>query len=164
MSDYETFQLQWMIDREHSLRELMEELQSLQYEDPEDSDRISTPITELFAEGEAERGFGSEIWPCEAEYESREKVERYLAHALNLLVVFPFRLDFLSPSDSPDFLCYTIIQVDGELQSRSLPINSCCSLLVSFPVFYSPIQVFKCAHGGRFRRGSSTRSKPRRHP
>ncbi len=85
MSDYETFQLQWMIDREHSLRELMEELQSLQYEDPEDSDRISTPITELFAEWEAERGFGSEIWPCEAEYESREKVERYLDELYELV-------------------------------------------------------------------------------
>lgn len=85
MSDYETFQLQWMIDREHSLRELMEELQSLQYEDPEDSDRISTPTTELFAEWEAERGFGSEIWPCEAEYESREKVERYLDELYELV-------------------------------------------------------------------------------
>ena len=85
MSDYETCQLQWMIDREHSLRELMEELQSLQYEDPEDSDRISTPITELFAEWEAERGFGSEIWPCEAEYESREKVERYLDELYELV-------------------------------------------------------------------------------
>lgn len=85
MSDYETFQLQWMIDREHSLRELMEELQSLQYEDPEDSDRISTPITELFAEWEAERGFGSEIWPCEAEYESRENVERYLDELYELV-------------------------------------------------------------------------------
>lgn len=85
MSDYETFQLQWMIDHGHSLRELMEELQSLQYEDPEDSDRISTPITELFAEWEAERGFGSEIWPCEAEYESREKVERYLDELYELV-------------------------------------------------------------------------------
>ena len=85
MSDYEKFQLQWMIDREHSLRELMEELQSLQYEDPEDSDRISTPITELFAEWEAERGFGSEILPCEAEYESREKVERYLDELYELV-------------------------------------------------------------------------------
>lgn len=85
MSDYEKFQLQWMIDREHSLRELMEELQSLQYEDPEDSDRISTPITELFAEWEAERGFGSEIWPCEAEYESHEKVERYLDELYELV-------------------------------------------------------------------------------
>lgn len=85
MSDYETFQLQWMIDREHSLRELMGELQSLQYGDPEDSDRISTPITELFTEWEAERGFGSEIWPCEAEYESREKVERYLDELYELV-------------------------------------------------------------------------------
>lgn len=85
MSDYETFQLQWMIDREHSLRELMEELQSLQYEDPEDSDRISTPITELFAEWETERGFGSEIWLCEAEYESRKKVERYLDELYELV-------------------------------------------------------------------------------
>ena len=85
MSDYEKFQLQWMIDHGHSLHELMEELQSLQYEDPEDSDRISTPITELFAEWEAERGFGSEIWPCEAEYESREKVERYLDELYELV-------------------------------------------------------------------------------
>lgn len=69
----------------NSLRELMEELQSLQYEDPEDSDRISTPITELFAEWEAERGFGSEIWPCEVEYESREKVERYLDELYELV-------------------------------------------------------------------------------
>lgn len=85
MSDYEKFQLQWMIDHGHSLRELMEELQSLQYDDPEDSDKISTPITELFAEWEAERGFGSEIWPCEAEYESREKVERYLDELYELV-------------------------------------------------------------------------------
>lgn len=85
MSDYEKFQLQWMIDHGHSLRELMEELQSLQYDDPEDSDQISTPIAELFAEWEAERGFGSEIWPCEAEYESRKKVERYLDELYELV-------------------------------------------------------------------------------
>lgn len=78
MNDYEKFQLKWMIDHDHSLRELMEELQSLQYEDPEDSDRISSPITELFQEWEADRGFGSEIWPCEEEYEKGDKVNRYL--------------------------------------------------------------------------------------
>lgn len=78
MNDYEKFQLKWMIDHGHSLRELMEELQSLQYEDPEDSDRISTPITELFQEFEADTGFGSEIWPCEEEYEKGDKVNRYL--------------------------------------------------------------------------------------
>ena len=47
MSDYEKFRLQWMLDHGHSLRELMEELQSLQYDDPEDSYRISTPIQEF---------------------------------------------------------------------------------------------------------------------
>lgn len=72
MSDYERFQLQWMIDHGHSLRELMEELQSLQYDDPEDSDRISTPVKELFEEWEQDRGFGSEIWPCEDEYKDCE--------------------------------------------------------------------------------------------
>ena len=85
MSDYETFQLQWMIDHGHSLHELMEELQSRQYDDPEDSDQISTPITELFERWEQDRGFGSEIWPCEAEYESREKVERYLDELYELV-------------------------------------------------------------------------------
>ena len=72
MSDYEKFQLQWMIDHGHSLRELMEKLQSIQYDDPEDSDQISTPITELFERWEQDRGFGSEIWPCEAEYDGCE--------------------------------------------------------------------------------------------
>ena len=72
MSDYEKFQLQWMISHEHSLRELMQELQDLQYDNPEDSDRISTPIADLFEEWESDRGFDSEIWPCEAEYEDCE--------------------------------------------------------------------------------------------
>lgn len=85
MNDYEKFQLKWMIDHDHSLRELMEELQSLQYEDPEDSDRISSPITELFQEWEADMGFGSEIWPCEAEYESCEKIEQYLDELYELV-------------------------------------------------------------------------------
>ena len=37
------------------------ELRALQYDDPEDSDRISTPTTKLFCEWESDRGFGSKI-------------------------------------------------------------------------------------------------------
>lgn len=85
MSDYEKFQLQWMIDHEHSLRELMEELERVQYDDHENDVRMSTPITELFAEWEADRGFGSEIWPCEEEYESCKAVERYLDELYDLV-------------------------------------------------------------------------------
>lgn len=98
MSDYEKFQLQWMIDHGHSLRELMEELQNLQYDDPEDSDQILTPVTELFKEWETDRGFGSEIWPCEAEYESCEKIERYL-NELHELVEREINDGSLSESD-----------------------------------------------------------------
>ena len=64
MNDYEKFQLQWMIDHGHSLSELMQELQDLQYDDPEDSDRISTPITELFRNWEMDRGFGLRFGPA----------------------------------------------------------------------------------------------------
>lgn len=36
-------------------------------------------------EWERDRGFGSEIWPCEAEYESCEAVERCLAELMGLV-------------------------------------------------------------------------------
>ena len=66
MTNYEKFQLQWMIDHNYSLSDLMKELKNYQYDDPDDS------ITELFKNWEQDRGFGSEIWPCEAEYEECE--------------------------------------------------------------------------------------------
>ena len=50
MTDFEKYQLQWMMDHGHTLEELMCELQDMQYDDPEDSDRIATPVTELFQE------------------------------------------------------------------------------------------------------------------
>lgn len=68
MTDYQKYQLQWMIDHGYSLNDLVAELTNLQYDDPEDSDRISTPVSELFDEWVADRGFGSEIWVCEAEW------------------------------------------------------------------------------------------------
>ena len=71
MTNYQKYQLQWMIDHGYSLQDLMRELTEFQYDDPEDSDRISTPISELFGEWEFDRGFGSEIWACEGGYGSR---------------------------------------------------------------------------------------------
>ena len=68
MTNYEKFQLQWMIDHDHSLGELISALRDYQYDDPEDSDRISTPVSELFNEWEQDVGFDGEIWPCENEY------------------------------------------------------------------------------------------------
>lgn len=70
MSNYEKYQLEWLIAHGYSLANLMQALTEYQYDDPEDSDRISTPISELFAEWEQDVGFGSEIYACEAEWKS----------------------------------------------------------------------------------------------
>lgn len=75
MSEYEKYQLQWMLAHGHSLRELISELTKLQCGDPEDSDQISTPVADLFAQWEQDCGFGSEIWACEAEWEDAESKE-----------------------------------------------------------------------------------------
>lgn len=75
MSEYEKYQLQWMISHGYSIRDLIQELTDMQYSAPEDSDRISTPILELFDEWVADIGFGSEIWACEAEWKECEGSE-----------------------------------------------------------------------------------------
>lgn len=76
MSEYEKYQLQWMIEHGYSLRNLIDELTEMQFSDPEDSDRVSTPISELFGEWIADVGFGSEIWACEAEWHGYEGVSK----------------------------------------------------------------------------------------
>ena len=48
MSEYEKYQLQWMLAHGYSLRSLIAELTEMQLSDPEDFDRISTPVSELF--------------------------------------------------------------------------------------------------------------------
>lgn len=72
MGNYEKYQLHWLIYHGYSLKDLMTELTRLQYEDPEDAKRIATPIDQLFAEWEADVGFGSEIWPCKEEWRDCE--------------------------------------------------------------------------------------------
>ena len=72
MDNYEKYKMSWMIQHGYSLQNLVQEIEDLQYEDPDDSDRISTPISSLFEEWEAERGFGSEIWACKGEWEECE--------------------------------------------------------------------------------------------
>lgn len=58
MTEYQKYQLQWMIDHGYSLDDLIQELTNMQYDDPEDSDRISTPISELYDEWVIDVGFG----------------------------------------------------------------------------------------------------------
>lgn len=62
MGEYERYQLQWMIDHGYSLRSLIEELRDRQYADPEDSGRISTPVTDLFDE------LAESVWLSKSEW------------------------------------------------------------------------------------------------
>lgn len=75
---HEFFKLWWMLKHGYTLSDLVRELSEFQYEDPEDSDRISTPVSDIFRDWEADTGFGGEIWPCLAEFldcEYREAVK-----------------------------------------------------------------------------------------
>lgn len=75
MTRYQEYQLRWMLDHGYSLQDVIQGLTELQFDDPEDSDQISTPVSELFDEWEQDIGFGSEIWACEDEWNETEGAE-----------------------------------------------------------------------------------------
>ena len=75
MKKYEMYILQWMLNHGYSLSDLIWELREFQCEDPEDSDRISMPLDELFELWVQERGFGGEIWACYEEWLENEGAE-----------------------------------------------------------------------------------------
>lgn len=72
MTNYEKYQLQWMIDHNYSLNDLMKELNDVQYDELDDDGMTSAPVTELFKNWESDVGFGSEIWACKDEWEEYE--------------------------------------------------------------------------------------------
>lgn len=67
ITEYQKYQLQWMIDHGFSLEDLIQELDKLREES--DSDMS---LESIFADWEYGYGFGSEIWVCEAEWEECE--------------------------------------------------------------------------------------------
>ena len=65
MTDYQKFQLQWMIDHSYSLDDLMKELDRCQMDWAEGKE----PVSEIFKSWELDIGFGGSIWPCEKEWQ-----------------------------------------------------------------------------------------------
>lgn len=66
MTAYQKYQLQWMIDHDHSLDDLMSELTQHQINGCEET------VDAIFDEWEHEVGFGGEIWACEGEWKGCE--------------------------------------------------------------------------------------------
>lgn len=69
MTNYEKYQLQWLIDHNHSLTELIQELED--YINQESSD-IKINLSKAFKEWESDIGFNSEIYACEKEFNNAE--------------------------------------------------------------------------------------------
>ena len=70
MTNYQKYQLQWMIDHDHPLDELISEMLAMQT----DGDKIvfDGDVADLFTEWEYTNGFGGEIWACENEWKQCE--------------------------------------------------------------------------------------------
>lgn len=71
LTDYERYQLEWMIDHGHGLGELVDELTGLQ-NDLEEKPGVNLSVRDVFDAWEAERGFGGEVFACEAEWRDAE--------------------------------------------------------------------------------------------
>ena len=63
MTGYQKYQLQWMIDHNFSISDLIRSLNEYRIDcDPTDD------LSEMFWQWEMDVGFGGEIWVCEAEW------------------------------------------------------------------------------------------------
>lgn len=69
MTNYEKYQLQWLIDHNHSLTELIQELEDYINQDSPD---IKIHVLKAFEEWESNIGFKSEIYACEEEFNDAE--------------------------------------------------------------------------------------------
>ena len=68
MTEYEKYQLEWLRSHGHSIRELIEELESYINEADMYVDN-KVHLIEAFNDWENEIGFSSEIYACPKEYE-----------------------------------------------------------------------------------------------
>ena len=71
MTDYQKYQLQWMIDHDHPLDEMVSEMLAMQT----DGEKIvfDGDVADLFSEWEYSNGFCGEIWACKKEWQDAEE-------------------------------------------------------------------------------------------
>ena len=78
LTDYEKYQLEWMIEHGHSLEDIFNLMDDIVDEEYHYTDR---PLPSEAFEAFEEIGFkGSEIWVCEDEGKNNEALESQLPH------------------------------------------------------------------------------------
>lgn len=82
LTGYERYKLQWMIEHGYSLEELFSRMDEIVKESYHSTDR---PLPSWAYEDFEEVGFlGSEIWPCEDEWEDNDKDE-YISYNVGFI-------------------------------------------------------------------------------
>ena len=75
---YEKYKLDWLLKHGYTLTDLINELDKMQEENPDDS------VSQLFIDWEYGFGFGSEIWACYEEFLDNEYLDMgYMRQLLN---------------------------------------------------------------------------------
>lgn len=69
MSNYEKYKLQWLIDHNYSLTNLIQELEDYLNQNLND---VKINLIQAFEEWELDSGFNSKIYVCEEEYNDAE--------------------------------------------------------------------------------------------
>ena len=72
MTNYEKYQIQWLIDHNHSLTELIQELADYINQEFWLSSDPKINLSKAFKDWESNIGFKSEIYACEEEYYDAE--------------------------------------------------------------------------------------------
>lgn len=85
LTDYERYQLEWMIDHGHGLGELMGELTAWQNE-LEEAPGVNLSVNDAFGTWMDDRGFGGEIFASEAEWRDTEGRENDMDEAAAVAV------------------------------------------------------------------------------
>lgn len=66
LTNYEYYKLQWLIDHEYSLNDLINKLSEIIQQNP------SVTLQKTYKQWESEIGFNGEIWDCKEEWEDYE--------------------------------------------------------------------------------------------
>lgn len=84
MTDYEKYQLEWMVEHGYSLEVLMEHLDDVSFEYETNVEGVGG-AGEIFEIWKNQYGFkGGEIWACEDEWKNNEKKENTKLSALDI--------------------------------------------------------------------------------
>ena len=85
---YERYKLDWLLNHGYTLTDLMNELDKMQEESPDDR------VSQLFTDWEYGFGFGSEVWACYEEFLDNEYQDIfYMTHLLSVEESVEYRKD-----------------------------------------------------------------------